>query len=229
MAARCTRRLLSCGALSPSRPLLNLHINAPSPQTMDKYYRHVRRTPEVVHFTDYDGEEHTMTWEDFKSYQNEQRKKKLNEGEWLSVRMSKVPTHCKRLIYWRILLKGMSLEDAEANARFNENGDYGEIFVSMINQAKEKGQRLRGWDPRNVRFQDFIWKQVDVDKNVQYHAKGYYSLYLTRKYDLTMWFTEDMAVRRQIERMNNFSRWRYGNIQRPGELIDVPSIGLDGI
>eukprot|EP01065_Artemidia_motanka_P029698 TRINITY_DN3578_c0_g1_i1.p1 TRINITY_DN3578_c0_g1~~TRINITY_DN3578_c0_g1_i1.p1 ORF type:complete len:246 (+),score=20.37 TRINITY_DN3578_c0_g1_i1:75-740(+) len=213
----------------PSRVLLNYHINAPIPSALDQHLRHTRRTPEIVHVTDKTGEEHTMTWKSFVEYQDEQRRLRDSDTNVVTVRMAKVPAFPRYLYQFRLLLKGMMLEDAEAHLRFNAYEQTSEVFLAMVHRAKEKCQVEKGWNPANVRFVDIRYVQTANEKSVEFHAKGYHSWYKTRYHSIIGHFVEDIYTRQRMEQRIEMDKQRFGRTGGAADALDVPSIGLDGI
>ncbi|KAJ9465544.1 hypothetical protein DIPPA_07099 [Diplonema papillatum] len=226
-----------CGALlaplRATRALLNLHIHPPSEELLEAHHRHLSRKPEIVHFTDVDGETHTMNWEDFKTYQDAAKKdRRAEDATQFCVRLKNVPAEGSRLAYAMTIFRNAPLDEAEANARFMSNVRYAEIFIALCKMIRKEAI-ARNMNPSQIRIRttDFV-QEAEAAKHILFRAKGYYGEYMVRTYTLSAMCQHDTRAEETSLRMDRYFSWKYGKRASTSGLaseMDVPALGVDGL
>ena len=124
-------------------------MEPPMPTTMEAYKRYMSKEPELVHFTDTDGEEHSMSWEDFKTYHDSRVEDDENTRDSFYVELKGVKANSPRLTMAMPIFQQCPLEEAEINARFMTGIHYGEMFMALFAKARKKAIEL-GINPSHV-------------------------------------------------------------------------------
>eukprot|EP01064_Diplonema_japonicum_P013493 TRINITY_DN21061_c0_g1_i1.p1 TRINITY_DN21061_c0_g1~~TRINITY_DN21061_c0_g1_i1.p1 ORF type:complete len:224 (+),score=25.02 TRINITY_DN21061_c0_g1_i1:43-714(+) len=220
------------GLLRATRFLQNYHIQPPTTRTMEAYYRYKSQDPEIVHFKDTDGEQHTMSWEDYKTYQAAQLETKNEEESLWTVSLKNVTAEGSRLAYAQKVFKNTPLDEAEANAKFMTNVQYGEIILALIQKAR-KDVVKRGLNPAHVRMLGYRFhQQSQADKHILFRGKGYHGEYIVRKFTVTGYFREDPRTEDVNLKRDRYFSWKYGKRSvgdGAASELDVPALGVDGL